>query len=108
MIDLHTHVLSALDDGPPDLSGSLEVARAAEAAGTRVLVATPHVNGEYQVTSEVVASGVRSLNAAICDAGVQVTVRPGAEVALWRALELPDDELVRLRLGGAGCWSRAP
>ena len=37
MIDLHCHVLPGIDDGPETIEGSLELARAAAAAGTRTI-----------------------------------------------------------------------
>ena len=54
MIDLHTHILPALDDGAPDLETSLAMARVASAAGTTTLVATPHVNFSYSFPLEEV------------------------------------------------------
>ena len=55
MIDLHCHVLPGIDDGPETMDGSLELARAASAQGTTVLVATPHVAAAAAL---VIASGV--------------------------------------------------
>ncbi|MEJ7786508.1 MAG: CpsB/CapC family capsule biosynthesis tyrosine phosphatase, partial [Solirubrobacteraceae bacterium] len=46
-IDVHSHVLPGLDDGPPDLVGSIAMAEVAVAAGTRLLVATPHVREDH-------------------------------------------------------------
>ncbi len=43
MIDIHTHILPDLDDGPDNIEESLALARAAFEAGTKMLVATPHV-----------------------------------------------------------------
>ena len=40
MIDLHAHILPAVDDGPATLEESVALARAAVDAGTRVLAAT--------------------------------------------------------------------
>jgi len=45
MIDLHTHILPDLDDGPATSEEALELAAAAYECGTRALVATPHVLG---------------------------------------------------------------
>lgn len=42
MIDLHTHVLPAIDDGAGDWSESIEMCRMAAADGCEALVATPH------------------------------------------------------------------
>ena len=43
LIDLHTHVLPAIDDGPQTFAESLEMLRLAWAGGTREIVATPHM-----------------------------------------------------------------
>ncbi len=48
MIDLHCHVLPGIDDGPATIEGSLALARAAAQAGTRTLIATPHVSWRYR------------------------------------------------------------
>lgn len=42
-VDLHCHVLPALDDGPATLADTVELLRAAWAGGTRGVVATPHM-----------------------------------------------------------------
>ncbi|MGA3363301.1 MAG: CpsB/CapC family capsule biosynthesis tyrosine phosphatase, partial [Solirubrobacteraceae bacterium] len=47
MIDLHCHVLPGIDDGPATWEESLLLARTAAGAGTRTIVATPHVSWEY-------------------------------------------------------------
>ena len=44
MIDLHSHILWAVDDGPRMPGGSLEMARAAVDDGIRIVAATPHVH----------------------------------------------------------------
>lgn len=42
-VDLHTHFLPGVDDGPNTLEGTLRLLAAAHAGGTRCLVATPHM-----------------------------------------------------------------
>lgn len=43
MIDIHSHILPAIDDGAANLDESLAMARQAVEGGTTVLFATPHV-----------------------------------------------------------------
>ena len=46
MIDIHTHILPGIDDGPPTIGESLAMARIAVADGTQTMVATHHtLNG---------------------------------------------------------------
>ena len=103
MIDLHCHVLPGIDDGPQTIEESLAMARVAARAGTRVLVATPHVNRRYDNRASRIEPLVDDLNRRIREEGLELEVRPGAEVALLNVAGLDAEELVRLRLGG-GPW----
>lgn len=103
MIDLHCHVLPGIDDGPETIEGSLELARAAAAAGTRVLVATPHVSWTYPNDADTIAPLVAQLNARLVAEDVALEVLPGAEIAMTRLIDIPSDQLPRLGLGGGPC-----
>jgi protein-tyrosine phosphatase len=104
VIDLHCHVLPGIDDGPETMDGAIDLARAAAAQGTTVLVATPHVTYDHpENTSERILTAVEEVNRTFRKQRIDVMVLPGAEVALERAGELDDDELAALRLGG-GPW----
>lgn len=100
MIDLHTHVLPGVDDGPPTLDLAVELARAAASSGVKTIVATPHVSPRYRRTAADISAAVEVLRAALRSEGVDVAIVPGAEVDLITALELDDAELTALRLGG--------
>jgi protein-tyrosine phosphatase len=98
--DLHHHLLPGIDDGPLTLEASLELARAAVAAGTNIVATTPHVSWEYPGTTAArIAEGVAELRAALADADIPLEVVAGAEIAITRAIDLDDDELAGLRLG---------
>lgn len=104
MIDLHCHLLPGIDDGPPTMADSIALARAALEAGTTTIVATPHVSWDFtDNTAERIAEKVSEVRAALAAEALPLAVHRGGEVALTRALELPDDELAALRLGG-GPW----
>jgi protein-tyrosine phosphatase len=103
MIDLHCHVLPGIDDGPSTIEGSLELARAAVAAGTRTIVATPHVSWRYRNDVREIRSLVERLNDRLAAEGIALDVRPGAEVAMTYAMEMTASELSALALGD-GPW----
>jgi len=102
VIDLHFHLLSGIDDGPDAVEQSMMLARAAVQAGTRTVVATPHVSWRYPNTADVIAAGVAELRALAAAESLELEILAGAEIALTRIGDIPPEELPRLSLGGAG------
>ena len=47
MIDIHSHILPEVDDGPKSWDDSVEMCRMAAADGITHMVATPHSNERY-------------------------------------------------------------
>ncbi|HEU0025379.1 MAG TPA: CpsB/CapC family capsule biosynthesis tyrosine phosphatase [Thermoleophilaceae bacterium] len=91
--DLHFHLLPGVDDGPTDLAESVDLARAAVADGTRIVVATPHVRRDFVTDPLDLVDRVRELRAALAEARVPLDVRRGGElghdlVGLLRQAEL--------------------
>jgi protein-tyrosine phosphatase len=103
MIDLHCHLLPGIDDGPPDLEGSLAMARRALKAGIQTVVATPHVNSRYPNDPETIAAGVTAVRGALAGADLELDVRPGAEIAVSYLAETDTSGIGALALGG-GEW----
>lgn len=103
MIDLHAHILPGLDDGPPDLDASAEMAAAAVAHGTEVMAATSHVNRGFGLhAAEMAAARAEVVDRLEAD-GIPLQVVQGGEISLSRLPDVGDDELPRLTLGG-GRW----
>jgi protein-tyrosine phosphatase len=103
VIDLHSHVLPGLDDGPEDVAGAVALARAAERAGTQVLVATPHISHEYAVDPLEVEGRVEALRAELVGAGVGIALATGGELAPERAPGLDHEQIDAIRLGDGDC-----
>lgn len=103
MIDLHCHALWGIDDGPATIEDSLALARAEAAAGTRLLIATPHVSWEFRNDAATIAQLVAELNARLVAEGIELEVRAGAEIATTRVGDIPAEDLPALSLGGGGC-----
>ena len=73
MIDLHTHVLPGIDDGPAELPGSLALLAAAVAEGTVALAATPHVRPDHpDVRPSELAGRLSALATAAGEAGLEI------------------------------------
>jgi protein-tyrosine phosphatase len=103
VIDLHSHVLPGIDDGPAAIEGSLALARAAVAQGTGTLVATPHISSRYPNDGETIAGLVQLVAARLQDEGIELELLAGAEIAITRLVEIEPSELHCLGLGG-GPW----
>jgi protein-tyrosine phosphatase len=100
MIDLHSHILHGLDDGPDDLEGSLAMARAAVAQGTTTIAATPHIRDDHPFPLDAIQIRVDELNSALAKEGIDLKVVPGGELAISKIPDLDDAELRGLGLAG--------
>lgn len=82
--DVHCHCLPNLDDGPSSRDEALALCRALVDDGIRMVVATPHQLGRFEdrTTVTVVREAVARLVRELQDAGLDLTVLPGAEVRL--------------------------
>jgi protein-tyrosine phosphatase len=89
MIDLHSHILSGVDDGAPDLATSLEMARMAVDDGIEVMAATPHfLPGLYDNKASDVLNRVDILNAALFDRDIKLAVVSGGDVHISPDLDV--------------------
>jgi protein-tyrosine phosphatase len=103
VIDLHCHILPALDDGSLDLRDSLGMGRQAASDGIESICATPHIRHDHDVRIEQLAGRVEAVNEMLRGEGVPVTVLKGGEVAETAVEDLSEEELGRVALGG-GSW----
>jgi protein-tyrosine phosphatase len=100
VIDLHSHILPGLDDGPRTMAGSLDLSRAAVASGTTTILATPHINDYARIDPPLISATLDELRAALAEADIPLEVLPGGEIAIWRLVDLDDETLRGLALGG--------
>jgi protein-tyrosine phosphatase len=101
LIDLHSHILPGVDDGPVTIEESLDIARRAAAEGVRVIAATPHVRDDYPTEAATMERLVAEVRAAIQQEGIPVELRPGGEIAIDWLGRLSDEDLGRFGLGGS-------
>jgi protein-tyrosine phosphatase len=103
VIDLHCHILDAIDDGARDADDSVAMARQAKEDGIEAVCATPHIRHDHDVRIEELAERVRGLNARLEQELVAVKVLQGGEVAETAVEGLSDEDLARVSLGD-GDW----
>ncbi|MFC7319300.1 tyrosine-protein phosphatase [Halobacillus campisalis] len=78
MIDLHSHILSGVDDGAQSLEESMAMAEAALQEGMDTLTATPHhLNGAYVNDKPIILKKVKDLNNELQKRKMELTVLPG-------------------------------
>ena len=83
MIDIHSHILPGIDDGPSTLDESLRMARIAVEDGIEIMIATPHsLNGSYVNWRPQILSACAEFNEALKKHHISLTVLPGSEVHL--------------------------
>lgn len=98
MIDIHSHLIYGVDDGPSSIDESLRMVEEAEKLGIKVIIATPHyhenlyefvkVKDTYQELMEKMKKFV-------------VTLKLGSEVFISNTLPLLIEEKKCLFLGGS-------
>ena len=102
MIDLHSHVLPGIDDGPDDLEDSLAFVHAAGMQGTTLLAATPHVRSDFPLVHvDELAERCSDLNERV-PPEPDILVVPGGEVDLIWALSAGEEDLRLASLGQHG------
>jgi protein-tyrosine phosphatase len=79
MIDIHSHILHGLDDGAKNLDVSIGMVKAAAAAGTTDIVATPHADTTYEFQPALIRERIAELEAA---AAAPVRIHHGCDFHL--------------------------
>ncbi|PIC69180.1 capsular biosynthesis protein [Sporosarcina sp. P16b] len=83
MIDIHSHLLFGVDDGPDTIEGTMRMVEEAASEGITHLVVTPHAySPQYHVPVQEVESQARMLRDIIQAAGIDLTLSVGQEVRL--------------------------
>lgn len=100
MIDLHSHVLPRIDDGPGSMEEALQTLLALVGDEIDTVAATPHVRADYPTTADAMEAAVTAIRAAAADRGIPIDVRTGGEVAVEMIDDLGESGLRRFGLAG--------
>lgn len=99
MIDIHCHLLPAVDDGAKSLEQALEVLRRMAGEGVRAVVLTPHLDAS-RVTEGPPPAHDEAFAALSQQAPAEIRLHRGAEVMLDRPLTPRAVATRRITLGG--------
>ena len=97
MIDLHSHILPNLDDGPRTMEDSIQMCRISYHDGIRTIVATPHIlPGIYKNDRSTILTKLHELNdalvqSAICHPQSAVSSRSNSAISTLRSRATAED-----------------
>lgn len=86
MIDIHSHILPAVDDGSKNTAESLLMLEAAIYAGINTIVATPHYNYKYANNKSKILAEVEKLNKIVKTNNLNINILPGQEIRIYGEL----------------------
>lgn len=99
MIDIHAHLIFAVDDGPTCIGESIEMATEAKKAGINAIIATPHFQKHIYETDKIIEN-LHKLKIGIEHLGLDLYL--GYEVFLNPFVTERLDEYTDLTLGDSG------
>jgi protein-tyrosine phosphatase len=84
MIDIHSHILPGIDDGPETMEKSVELAILYELAGFKSVIATPHwISGtRWMPSPKIIFDKIDELNQILKKNNINVAIHQGMEIAL--------------------------
>ena len=91
MIDLHCHILPAVDDGSDSTETSCQMARLAQESCVDTIVATPHCNlpgNQPNYRNQDLSARFEAINRVFRREGIDVKILPGCEVFAQGNLQL--------------------
>ncbi len=95
MVDIHSHILPCIDDGPDSLAESIDMAKIAYKEGIKTIVCTPHAEDNYDVLIARAQEGLRLLQQKMLQENVPITLFLGFEALVCERL-LRYEQLKRL------------
>ena len=105
MIDLHSHLLPGIDDGPATVTEALDMARVAVREGITTMVCTPHIAPQrYPNRPRAIVAAFQAFRTELERAEIPLRVLPGAEIAVDGLDGLTDEDLRSVSIGGGGRW----
>lgn len=78
--DMHSHLIPGIDDGAKTIDDSITLLRGLADLGYKTVITTPHIFIDYYAnTSEIILNGLQTVQQALKDHNIDLTVRAAAE-----------------------------
>jgi protein-tyrosine phosphatase len=98
LVDIHSHILPGIDDGPSDMDMAIKMIRLAWENGTKSIIATPHFiyrEKGYEISRQDIKNSCLELTEYVRKEGIEIDIHPGSEVFITPYLpELIDKNLI--------------
>lgn len=79
-VDIHSHLIPAIDDGIQSVEQGLEILREMEALGYEKVITTPHTfPGSFDNTPEIILEGLKKMQDAVRNEGINITMEAATE-----------------------------
>lgn len=102
MVDIHCHLLPAVDDGPETVEQAIEMAKRATSEGVTAIVVTPHAFHPQFETDELdVQNAVTKLQNVLRREGVELDLYVGQEIRVFGDLVQALEQSGALSLAGS-------
>jgi protein-tyrosine phosphatase len=86
-VDIHNHILWNIDDGPKEISETIEMVKNAVAQGITHVIATPHYKkGILECEFSVILDMVNKVNQLLQNENIPLSISAGMEIQLYREL----------------------
>lgn len=102
MIDIHCHLLPAVDDGPGTVEQTIEMARRAVEEGVTAIVVTPHAfHPQFETEDLNVQEAAATLQNVLHQEGIKLDIYPGQEIRVFGDLVQALEDGAALSLNGS-------
>ncbi len=79
MIDIHTHLLPGIDDGPDDKNETIDILSKSSKEGIKKIIATPHFNDDSKFSKDYIIKEVARFNEIAKLNNIDIRIYSGAE-----------------------------
>ena len=88
MVDMHCHVLPAVDDGSQNMEQTIEMLRIASEEGISAMIVTPHYKDDrHNASVQTILSRIAQVQEEVVRQGIFVDLYPGNEIFYFHGVE---------------------
>ncbi len=78
-VDIHSHLIPAIDDGAKNIERSIELILSLKEMGYKKLITTPHISDMFPNTSTIILEGYKALKVELAKREIDIEIEVAAE-----------------------------